>query len=344
MGWPGRRDVEASPRARAYCAAMTSSSNAPRIQLVADIGATHARFGLASDGACTGEKTTLATAAHADAARLVQAALVDLGAPVIGEACFAVAGPVAGGRVVVTNGGLEFNEQELAADLNVPVRVVNDFYALAMSVPGLSELLIVGGDPSRTRWRAVKAVLGPGSGLGMSALLPAGTAGWRVLASEGGHADLAPGNPLEQELLTVLQSRHQGVCWETVLSGPGLRNLYEAVSLMWGMPAQAFGPEEISRLGVDAEDPVCHQTLELFFALLGAAAGNLALTVCAHGGVYIGGGIVPGLAEFARASPLRRRFEERVALRELVAEIPLCLILDENPGLDGAAACLAESS
>ncbi|TNF86013.1 MAG: glucokinase [Gammaproteobacteria bacterium] len=311
-------------------------------QLVADIGATHARFALARDGRLTGERTVLATADHAQASDLLRVALEKLSAEQVSGGCFAVAGPVSDGWVEVTNGGLRFEEAPLSEALEAPVRLVNDFYALAMAVPELAQLATIGGDPARGSTRQVKAVLGPGSGLGMSMLVPVGTDGWQVLSSEGGHADLAPGNPLEQELLNILHTRHDGVCWETVLSGPGLVNLYEAVAVMWGMPAEPRAPEEISRLGESAEDPLCHQTLELFFALLGSAAGNLALTVCAHGGVYVGGGIVPGLAEFARTSPLRRRFEERVELTALVADIPIYLILDEDPGLIGAAACGAE--
>jgi glucokinase len=262
----------------------------------------------------------------------------------VDQACFAVAGPVLEGAVEVTNGGLEFSVAELQTVLEAPVTLVNDFHALALAVPGLEDLAVIGGDPDRGRQQAVKAVLGPGSGLGMSVLVPVVAGGWQVLASEGGHADLAPGNPLEQELLAVLQTKHPGVCWETVLSGPGLVNLYEAVATLWGAKPEPLGPEAISHRGVDADDPVCHQTLELFFALLGSAAGNLALTVCAQGGVYIGGGIVPGLLEFARSSPMRRRFDERVELQSLVADIPLFIILDEHPGLAGALACLRQQA
>ena len=319
----------------AYCAAMTSAA----CQLVADIGATHARFALARDGVLTGEKTVLPTKDQTRATDLVRDALERLGAMELSAVCFAVAGPVRDGAVEVTNGGLKFDERVLNEALDVPVTLVNDFFALALAVPELEQLEAIGGDPERGASRQVKAVLGPGSGLGMSVLVPEAADRWRVLPSEGGHADLAPGNPLEQELLNVLHSRHNGVCWETVLSGPGLANLHQAVADMWGMPAEPLAPEEISRLGATVEDPLCHQTLELFFALLGSAAGNLALTVCAHGGVYIGGGIVPGLLEFARTSPLRRRFEERVELEALVADIPIFLILDEDPGLIGAAAC-----
>ena len=311
-------------------------------QLVADIGATHARFALARDGVLTGDKTTLATGEQTRAVDLLETALDQLGAESISAGCFAVAGPVGEGWVEVTNGGLRFDARELSTAAGAPVRLVNDFFALATAVPALQTLETIGGDPGREKSAEVKAVVGPGSGLGMSILVPGegeSERRWQVLPSEGGHADLAPGNPLEQELLNILHSQHNGVCWETVLSGPGLVNLHQAVAVMWGMPADPLTPEEISRRGASVEDPLCHQTLELFFALLGSAAGNLALTVCAQGGVYIGGGIVPRLIEFAKSSPMRRRFEERVELDALVADIPIFLILDEDPGLIGAAAC-----
>lgn len=308
--------------------------------LIADIGATHARFGRAAAGRPTGEPVVLATTDYRDAAALVTAAMGALSLERVRAACFAVAGPVVGCRVEVTNGGLVFDSAALEQLLACPVRLVNDFFALATAVPGLRRFERIGGDPEAAGRRGVKAVLGPGSGLGMSILVPEGASGWRVLASEGGHTDLAPGNHLEQELLSLLMTEHGTVCWETVLSGPGLVRLHQAVCRLWGLPADPLTAEEISRRGVHAEDPVCHQTLELFFALLGAAAGNLALTVYAEAGVYIGGGIVPALAAFARESPLRRRFEERAELAHLMKNIPLLLILDSYPGLVGAAACL----
>jgi glucokinase len=308
--------------------------------LIADIGATHARFSRAVDGRPAGDVIVLATGDFGDAPALIAAAARSLALEQLHAACFAVAGPLVSGRVAVTNGRLAFDRADLEQTLGCPVRLVNDFFALASAVPVLERFEIIGGDVSAAGRRGVKAVIGPGSGLGMSVLLPEGEAGWRVLASEGGHADLAPGNHLEQELLSLLITEYGSVCWETVLSGPGLVRLHQAVSRLWGLPADPLTAEEISRRGVDVEDPVCHQTLEMFFGLLGAAAGNLALTVCAESGVYIGGGIVPAMVDFARTSPLRRRFEERAELGQLMQRIPLLLILDSHPGLVGAAACL----
>ena len=164
-----------------------------------------------------------------------------------------------------------------------------------------------------------------------------------MVASEGGHADLAPGSHLEAELWGLLTAEHGHVCWETVLCGSGLQRLYGAVSALWGSRPQPLSAEQISSQGQSMADPVCHQTLETFCSLLGAAAGNLALTVAASGGVYLAGGIVPSMLEFVLASPLRRRFEERGEMSSFVKQIPLLIITEENPGLSGAAWCLAQS-
>lgn len=301
--------------------------------LVADIGATNARFALARGLELPGEAAVLRTADWASAEALVRAALAELdGAP--SSACLAIAGPVRGGHGAITNGVLAFDAAELTSRLGFPVTLVNDFHALAAALPHLRDLRPLGGSAGGS---GVRAVLGPGSGLGMGILIPR-DGGWQVLASEGGHADMAPASPLELELLGLLQSELGHVCWESVLSGPGLVRLYRAVCLLWGAKPQDLDPAAVTRLGIDAADPVCHQTLEVFCGLLGSAAGNLAITVCAHGGVYLGGGILPRMADFVAGSPLRRRFEERGAMTAMAREIPLYLILDPHPGLTGAAA------
>ncbi len=311
----------------------------PAPYLVADIGATNSRFSLAGDAGLSGEMVRLETAGASSGVELVDAALAELGRPAIAAACLAVAGPVQDGRGEITNGSLAFAVTELSGHLGRPVELVNDFTAQARALPELQHLRQLGGAAPRA---GTKAVLGPGTGLGMGVLVP-WDGGWRVLGSEGGHADLAPGSPLETELVAVLQMEHGHVSWETVLSGPGLERLYRAVCRLWGSEPEDLAAEEISERGENAADPVCHQTLELFFGLLGAAAGNLALTVYALGGVYVGGGIVPRLAEFAAGSPLRRRFEERGPMTALIRDVPLYLILDENPGLVGALACLRDA-
>ena len=299
--------------------------------LLADIGATNARFALGSGGELV---TTLSipTTNVRDVGELIQSARAALGYTILSGACIAVAGPVHNGRGAITNGTLEFEAVMLSTLLKCPVSIVNDFHALARSLPVLEHLRQIGG----RKEAGLKAVIGPGSGLGMATLMPRGATGWQVIASEGGHADMAPGTPLEQEILQILLGSQEQVSWETVLSGPGLVNLYRAVCVLWGVTALEITAEWITRKGVDAEEPICHQVLELFFSILGGAAGNLALTVGAQGGIYIGGGIVPQLEDFAVTSALRRRFDERGALRDYAEKIPLYLILDDNPGLIGA--------
>ena len=309
--------------------------------LIADIGATNARFALADDlAAWPGDdallRATLATNAYASAQSLLAAAREELGFAALDGACLAVAGPVHDGCGSMTNSELVIDAERVAEELGCPVTVVNDFVAMAQGVPCAHETLQIGGDAAA---EGVIAVVGPGSGFGVSALIP-WDSGYRVLASESGHCDLAPGSPLEQELLVLLSQQHTVVSWETVLSGPGLVNLYRAMAALWGAEPEPATPQWVSEQGRRSGDPICHQTLETFFGFLGAAAGNLALTFRASGGVYIGGGIVPQLAEFATTSPLRRRFEERGPLTDYVAGIPIWLLMDPDPGLVGALECL----
>ncbi len=306
--------------------------------LVADVGATHTRLALAGPTGLQGQVCRVATADISDAATLVAAAERQLNLRDLSGGCVALAGPVEGQRGVLTNGALNLDADELSQQLGCPVKLVNDFCALARSLPMLRSLRQIGGRGSPEA-SAVKVVIGPGSGLGMGILIPE-PRGWCALASEGGHGDLAPGSHLEMELLALLQAEHGHVSWETVLSGPGLVRLYRGVCALWGVRADTVTPEWISANGLDATEPVCHQTLEVFFGLLGSAAGNLALVLGAKGGVYIGGGIVPQLAGFAAGSPLRRRFEERGPLAGYVADIPLWIIMDQEPGLIGALECL----
>jgi glucokinase len=263
---------------------------------------------------------------------LVQDAIDQLGGRNPSQICLAVAGPVRDGRARITNQGALFDERELSAAFGVPVHLVNDFVALAHGVTTFRELRQIGGTAPDG---GVKALLGPGSGLGMAVLIPEG-GGYRIQASEGGHADLAVTSHLEAELWGALARRVSHVCWEAVLSGPGLVNLHAALSQVWGVQAEPMSAAEISARGLAVEDPVCHQALEMFFGFLGTAAGNLAVTTLATGGVYVGGGIVPRMVDFAAASPLRRRFEERGMMQDLVRGIPLYVVLDDNPGLLGA--------
>ena len=212
----------------------------------------------------------------------------------------------------------------------------NDFVALAHGLDCFVELLQLGGD---SKSGAVSAALGPGSGLGMATILREENC-LRVLASEGGHADFAPGSHLESEIWSVLAMDSKYVSWESVLSGNGLVRLYEAMCRVWGSKSLNYEAEDITRIGASLDDPICHQTLETFYGILGSVAGNFVLTVGALGGVYFAGSIVPATSDFALKSPLRRRFEEKEALEQLLSTVPIFIIKDSSPGLIGVEQCL----
>ena len=312
--------------------------------LIGDVGATNARFRLTDGELWQGETVVAATAQYASVGALLDdvCAQLDTAANVgslnsgsLDGALLAVAGPKSSdGEFQITNTGLRFPLNEISASLGCNSLVVNDFTAQARAVPHLEDLHVLSeAQPTA----GTKAILGPGSGLGMATVLPDGE-GWRVLAGEGGHASLAPGNHLETELWSVLVSEQSDghVSWESVLSGPGLENLYRAVALSWGSPPEERSAGEIAAAGVAMDDLICHQTMETFFGLLGSAAANLALTVGATGGVYISGGIVPRYVEFAQSSPLLRRFLEAGPMTHFLERIALSVVTAEEPGLIGA--------
>ena len=327
------------------------------VLLVGDVGGTNARFALFEAtanpaGAVPIGSVTLATEQFSEASDLFDEALsqllADTGSARSGPvaACVAVAGPVADGRAKLTNGELVFQERLLANQIAAPALLINDFYAVAASITEATPVLPVG-QPSQPT-DGVRAVIGPGTGLGMGYLVPQGTAHerhWQVMASEGGNADFAPSNALELELLGVLQRSQktvsETVSIESLVSGRGLPRLYAGLCELWGAAPQFDVPEHITSAALEFDgakggDPVSHKTLELFCAMLGTAAGNFALNLGSRGGVYLAGGILPRITDFFCASDFRQRFEDRGRLTDFVKQIPTFLVLDPEPGLTGA--------
>ncbi|MGH6962500.1 MAG: glucokinase, partial [Dongiaceae bacterium] len=164
---------------------------------------------------------------------------------------------------------------------------------------------------------------------------------WAAIEGEGGHATFAPMSERESRIADLLRGRFGHVSWERVLSGPGLVNLYTAIAQLDRRAAEALTPEAIADRGLAGSCPVCREALEIFCAILGTAAGSLALTLGARGGVFIGGGIVPRLGAFFDASAFRARFESKGRLSDYVRPIPTFVITAANPGLIGAAMALA---
>ncbi len=308
--------------------------------LVGDIGGTHARLALADAAFGLSDVRVYASADFVNGAQLVEQYRREVGIAQLSGCCVAIAGPVSDGRGKLTNGELLCDAREIATALQCPrARVINDFIAVGHALPLLpaAALKTIGAELEAT---GTIALIGPGTGLGMGFVVPDGT-GWRVLPSEGGHGNLAASDPLELEVLGFLLQRFDFVSWETVLSGPGLVNLYQAVCQVWGCAAEVDAPAAITARALSVADPVCHQTLEVFCNLLGTAAGTLAVTVCATGGVYLAGGILPQLYAFLAASQFRRRFDARGLSTRYVKAIPTRLVVAAEAGLLGAAAAFA---
>ncbi len=308
---------------------------------MADIGVTFARFALES---APGEFTALASlrcADHADFHAAVRAYLDALPAgTVVEHAAVAIANPVEGDRVHMTNYPWQFSIEQTRQQLQLDTLVVvNDFTALAMSLPrlGAPDLHQVGGGVAARK--SVMGLLGAGSGLGVSGLIPAGD-GWVSLGSEGGHTSVAPRDEREIAVLRYAWRQYAHVSFERLLSGPGLALMYRALAEHAGTPAQDLAAPEITQRALDASCPVCLDTLDVFCALLGTAASNLALTLGAFGGIYIGGGIVPRLGNYFDQSPFRARFEDKGRFGNYLAAIPTWVITAEQSTFIGASAIL----
>jgi glucokinase len=251
------------------------------------------------------------------------------------RAALAVAAPIVGDEVKMTNIGWRFSQSALKEELELKrLQVVNDFEAVAWALPLLkpTDVVRIGGGESIPR--APLAALGPGSGLGVSALVRAAD-GWAAMTGEGGHATMPAATREEQEVLTVLRERFDGHCSaERVLSGPGLVNLYVALAELAGRGRPTVNPEDVTHLAKQGE-PLARKTLAMFFALLGTMAGNLAVTTGARGGVFIAGGIVPRLIEQLRTSEFRARFESKGRYRDYLAAIPTQVITAPLPAFRG---------
>jgi glucokinase len=309
--------------------------------LVGDVGGTHARFALidlATAVPVIREARDLLSHSYGHARDAVAAYLAETTLktpPAI--AVIAVAGPVIDGAVRFTNLGWSFADSDLHALGIGRARLINDFEALAWATERLTDAdmhplgIACKGDANATR-----AVIGPGTGFGTSALVRNGAAKL-VMAAEGGHASFAPGDAVEREILAVLAERFGHVSIERIISGPGLRNLHDALNTIDGTSAPANDPAEISRRGLAGEAPFA-RTLARFSAILGSVAGDFALAYGARGGLYIAGGIAPLMLPALDTREFRRRFESKGRFEAYLKAIPTHVILHRQPAFLGAAA------
>jgi len=303
--------------------------------LLADIGGTNARFALLADGT-VGNIAHLAVSDFGSFGEALDRYLGGLPqAGVIGAAILAVSGAVEDGRCALTNNPWVIDAAELCAAHGFSmVRLINDFEAVAWALPRLSpgQLLRVGG--RQPVEGAPLVALGPGTGLGVAASIPHAD-GHLVLPSEGGHSTMAGSSPREDAVIAHLRRRLGHVSAERVLSGTGLENLHDALAALDDITLPRRSAAEITRAGIEGSCPTSRAAIDMFCAMLGTVAGNLALTFGAKGGIFIAGGVLRHMPEYFAGSQFRARFEEKGRFRSYLEPIPTYLILDDDAAFDG---------
>ena len=316
-------------------------------RLLADIGGTNARFALETAPGKIEAIEVLACASYptlaaALVAYLAMPAVTRLGATGIRNGAIAIANPVTGDFVRMTNHHWEFSIEALRREVNFDTLVVeNDFTALASSLPQLSneQKRQVGGGAGIPG--TPLGLIGAGTGLGVSGLIP-NKEGWTALLSEGGHVTFSPANPTEVAILQYAWKEFDHVSAERLMSGAGIELIYRALADHKGVQAEALSAADISRRALAGDCPLCDEAIEVFCCTLGTIAGNIAVTLGAQGGIYIGGGIVPKLGERFDRSGFRARFEAKGRFNKYLAAVPTWVITAEYPAFVGVSAILSE--
>ena len=314
-------------------------------RLLGDVGGTNARFGWqAQADAPITDIHILPCAEHATIEAAIRAYLKLAGKPQPAACAFGIANPVTGDQVRMTNHHWAFSIRELQNALGLQqLKVINDFTALALSlpdIPGAHRVQISGGQPQAS---APIALLGAGTGLGVSGLVPTGTPGhWLPLAGEGGHITLAAHTLQEYQIIELIRQRYGHVSAERVLSGQGLVDLYIALRQQQGLPTQEVrSAADISNWALKDHDALALEALNLFAGWLGSVAGDLVLTLGARGGVYLGGGIVPRWLGWLEHSAFKARFTAKGRFASYLQDVPVWVInAPDSPALWGAARAL----
>lgn len=315
-------------------------ANTPR--LLGDIGGTNARFALAhGDGMPLSHQLTLPTGQFADLASAASTYLRQVGQPAVRQACIAMANPIDGDMLKMTNNHWHFSIEATRQALQLDsLLMLNDWEAMAMAAPALagSDLAQIGsGEPVP---HAPKGLIGPGTGLGVSALVRSRRGDWVPIAGEGGHVSWSPSCEREADILRILWRSHPHVSAERVVSGMGLENVYRALCELNGTEAEPLVAAQVSQRALATSDPACEEALERMCCILGSTAANLAVTLGARGGIYIGGGVIGRLGDYFAQSGFRAAFEAKGRFENYMKRIPTYVIRAEQPALIGCAMAL----
>ena len=314
------------------------------MDLIADIGATSTRCGLLDINGKLVRQATYINASYDDP-QVILLHFLSSGraSDKATRAALAVAAPILQDEVTMLNLDWRFSQNELRSNLGLSrLSVVNDFAAVAWSLPSLAtdDLRQVGsGSPAV---RSPAGTVGPGSGLGVGGIVPAGTEGWAVVSGEGGHVSVAPATALETDIVDAVRAQFGHCSAERLLSGPGLLTIYRELARIRSCDATVADPATVSELA-EKGDPLAQDTLDIFFSLLGGVAGDLARTLGARGGIFIAGGIIPRMPEALDRSPFRERFLSKGRYRDYLDGIPTYLITAPVPAFVGLRRILGHS-
>lgn len=314
--------------------------NSNPITLVGDIGGTNCRLALVHNGELVRESiSTYADAAYPCLVDAIRAYLREQRAE-IDAACLAIAGPITGDEIQLTNNAWHFSIAQTRRELGLKaLEIINDFEAIALALPHLRSEHVeqIGGAESRPD--KPKVAIGPGTGYGAAKVIRSGER-FIALSSEGGHVSIAPSTERELALCAWLLRQRLQVTREQLLSGPGLERIYRGICNIDSTAAETLCAADIQTRAIAGSDAHCVAALNMFCDWLGTAARDQALDALAGGGVYIAGGIVKRFIPFLRNSGFRQRFDNSDTMRALLEPIPVYVITEEHPGLIGAAAHL----
>ena len=313
--------------------------------LAVDLGGTHIRFRLLEDGARAAPVEvveTIGVESFEDALEQWRERAGIRGE--IDAVGIAAAGPVAGGRVRITNLDWILDARAIERGCNARrCRLVNDVTAVAWALPGLGRkdlCTLATGSPDHG---SARAVIAPGTGLGISGLVPTAAGDCAAIEGEGGHQTLAAQTPRERTIVAALAERFGHASAERALSGPGIEAMWSALASFRGMRSvRDRTAAEIARDAFAGGDPIAQETIEAFTGFLGSVAGDLALALGARGGLYIAGGIVPGWGERFDSARFLERFRAKGRFRSYLGAIPVHVVTHPYPGLVGIERLLAQ--
>lgn len=312
-------------------------------RLLADIGGTNARFALERAPGQIDTIQTLRCADYTEFAHAVIAYREQNGQPAIRHAAIAIANPVQGDQIKMTNHHWAFSIEQTRRELGLDtLLVVNDFTALSMALPHLEQSHCVQIGRGEALEGGVIGLVGAGTGLGVGGLIPS-EGRWIALGSEGGHVSFSPANEKEAAILQYSWRTYEHVSAERLISGPGLEMIYRALcEINRTGPAEALSAPQIVDRALNRYDPLCLEVLDCFCGMLGTLASNVAVTLGTLGGIYIGGGVVPHLGDYFARSAFRTRFESKGRFDAYMQKIPTYVITAPYPAFVGVAAILAE--